>query len=91
MHIIVPDSLLDELASLKISYARFLQQYKREIQNSPEAQEEFVETLPRLLRRRLGSDCTFQSYFDTLVDEEVSIFNVTHLKLICDIFPEDVW
>ena len=87
--ITVPDKLVDELATLRIDYARFLRRYKRALQNSPEAQEEFVETLPGLLHRRLSSD--FQSCFDTLVDEEVSLFNITYLKRICNIFPEDVW
>ena len=86
----VSDTLLQELTALRITYARFLRRYKRELQNSPEAQEELVETLPRLVHRGLGSDCSFKSYFDTLVDEEVSIFNVTYLKQICDIFPQDV-
>ena len=90
-HIIVPDSLLEELSSLKVSYARLLGRYKRELQNSPEAQEELVETLPELLHRTLGPEHNFQSYFETLVEEEVSLFNVTYLKLICDKFPEDVW
>ena len=92
-HIIVPDSLLEQLTSLRISYARFLRRYKKALQNSPEAQEELVETLPRLvlIHGELGSDRNFQSYFDTLVEEEVSLFNVTYLKQMCDIFPEDVW
>ena len=86
------DSLLKELTSLRISYATFLRRYKRALQNSPEAREEFVKTLPRLLHRGSdSSDQNFQSDFDTLVEEEVSLFNVTYLKQICEIFPEDVW
>ena len=87
----VSDTLLQELATLRIAYANFLGRYKRELQNSPEAQKELVGTLPRLLHSGLGSDCSFQSYFDKFVDEEVSLFNVTYLKQICDIFPQDVW
>ena len=91
-HVIdVSDTLLQELTALRVSYAKFLRRYKKELQNSPEAQEELVETLPRLVQRGLGSDCSFKSYFDTLVDEEVSLFNVTYLKQVCDIFPQDVW
>ena len=89
--IVVPDLLLEELATLRVSYAMFVRQYKREIQNSPEAQEELVETLPVLLHRVLGSEHNFQSYFDNLVEEEVSLFNVINLKRICDIFPKDIW
>ena len=89
---LVPDSLLKQLTSLRISYARFLRRYKRVLQNSPEAREEFIETLPRLLHRGSdSSDRNFQSDFNTLVEEEVSLFNVTYLKQICEIFPEDVW
>ena len=91
-HIIaVSDTLIKELTTLRVSYAKLLRQYKKELQNSAEAQEELVETLPSLIHRGLGSDCSFKSYFDTLVDEEVSLFNVTFLKQICDIFPPDVW
>ena len=89
--IVVPDLLLEELATLRVNYARLLRRYKREILISPEAQEEFVETLPGLLHRGLGSERNFQSYFDTLVEEEVSLFNITYLKQICDIFPENIW
>ena len=89
--ITVPDPLLKELTSLRVSYASLLRQYKRELQNSPKAQEVFVETLPGLLHRGLSSDRTFQSYFDTLVEEEVSLFNVAYLKEICFQLPKDVW
>ena len=44
--IIVPDKLVDQLASLRIGYASFLRNYMRELENSPETQEEFVKTLP---------------------------------------------
>ena len=88
--ITVPNSLLKELTSLRLSYAMFLREYKGALENSPKAQEVFKKTLPGLLRG-LGSDRTFQSYFDTLVDEEVSLFNVTYLEQICDIFPDDIW
>ena len=90
--LIVPsDELLEELAGLRIAYARFLRRYKKVLQGSPEAQEEFVETVPGVIRRELGPDHSFQSYFSTLIDEEVSLFNITYLKKLCDIFPDDVW
>ena len=44
--IIVPDPLLQELAALRVSYALLLRRYKKELQNSPEAQENFVEMVP---------------------------------------------
>ena len=90
--LIVPsDELLEELAGLRISYARFLRRYKKVLQDNAEAQEEFVETVPGVIRRELGPDHSFQSYFSTLIDEEVSLFNITYLKKFCDIFPDDVW
>lgn len=88
---IVPDELLKELAGLRVAFARFLRWYKKELLSSPEAQEEFVETLPGLLRRSLGPDRSFQSCFNTLVEKEVSLFNITYLKQICEIFPDNIW
>ena len=88
--IAVSDTLIEELTTLRVSYAKFLWEYKRELQNSPEAQEVLVETLSRLVHIGFGSDRSFKSYFDTLVDEEVSLFNVTYLKQICDMLPQDV-
>ena len=89
--IIVPDSLLEELAALRVSYALLLSQYKKEVQNSTDAQEKFIEIVPTVLGRPLSSDLNTQSYFDTLVEEEISLFNVNYLKQICVIFPKDVW
>ena len=89
--IIVPDSLLKELASLRISYAMLLSQYKKKVQNSTDAQEKFVEIVPTVLGRQLSSDLNTQSYFDTLVEEEISLFNVNYLIQICVVFPKDVW
>ena len=90
--LIVPsDELLEELAGLRISYARFLRRYKKVLQDNAEAQEEFVETVPGVIRRELGPDHSFQTYFNTLIDEEVSLFNITYMKKLCDIFPDDVW
>ena len=86
---IVPEPLLEELADLRVKYARLLRSYKKEVQKSPEALEEFVETVQTVLDRRT-SERIFQSLFDTFVEEEVSIFNTFYLKKFCDIFPEDV-
>ena len=91
--VVVPDTLLEELADLRIAFARLLSKYEKELRNSPEAQEEFIEFLPRLLRNRRGfsSDQSFQSNFDKLIDEEVSLFNIHYLKRICSIFSEEIW
>ena len=91
--VVVPETLLEELADLRIAFAQLLCEYEKELRNSPEAQEKFIEFLPRLLRNRKGfsSDQSFQSNFDKLIDEEVSLFNIHYLKRICSIFSEDVW
>ena len=89
--VIIPsEELLEELAGLRISYATFLQKYKKVIQDNAEAQKEFVETVPGVIHRELGPDHSFQSYFKTLIDEEVSLFNITYLKEFCRIFHGDV-
>ena len=87
----VPDALLKELASLRVAYAYLLYIYKRELQSNPEAEEVFLQFLPGLLRRRVSSERSLQSYFDTLIDEEVSLFNITYLEQICTILPGNVW
>ena len=87
---VVPDSLPEQLFCLRFCYAKLLCDYEKQLQNSPEAQEKFVEFLPRLLHRAI-EDHSFQSNFNTLVEEEVSLFNIVYLKRICGIFPEDVW
>ena len=90
LQIVVPDEILEDLAALRVGYARFLCEYKNVLESSPEAQKKFVDTLPGLLGRSLGPDHSFQSYFNILVDEEVSLFNITYLQNCCDIFPADV-
>ena len=87
--IFVPDALLEELGDLRIGYAMLLYNYEKQLHNRPEAQEDFVKFLPRLFRRAV-EDHSFQSHFNTLVEEEVSLFNIFYLKRICSIFPEDV-
>ena len=92
-HVVVdiPNVLVEELADLRFAYAKLLRNYEKELWKSPEAQNEFVKFLPRLLRRSLSTDQTFQLLFDKLIEEEVSLFNLHYLKRICGIFPEDVW
>ena len=87
----IPNALLEELSYLRFAYAKLLRSYEKELQRSPEAQKEFVEFLPRILRGNVGQDQTFQLFFDKLVEEEVSLFNIHYLKRLCGIFPEDVW
>ena len=88
---IVPKELVEELFGLRVAYASFLREYKKILQGSVNAQEVFVETVPVLIDRELRSDLSFQSYFNTLIDEEVSLFNITGLKKLCVIFSDDVW
>ena len=88
----VPNQLVQELASLRFDFANLLRNYENELQKSPEAQEKFVLFLPRLFRRAIDSieEHNFQSHFQKLIEEEVSLFNICYLKRICGIFPEDV-
>ena len=88
--LVVSDELLEDLADLRVNYAILLCEYKNVLESSPEAQEKFVDTLPGLLGRSLGPDHSFRSCFSKLVDEEVSLFNITYLKNLCRIFPTDV-
>ena len=91
--VVVPDALVKELATLRFGFAKLLRNYEKQLQRSPEAQEEFVEFLPRLFPNVTSSSeqSSFQSAFNKCVEEEVSLFNTHYLKRICDIFPEDIW
>ena len=87
----VPKELVDKLARLRVTFARFLYKYKKEVQNSSEAhQEEFIATLQILLDKKL-EDHSLQAYFSMLIKEEVSMFNITYLDELCKVFPEDIW
>ena len=86
--VVVPDELLMELAELRVAFAMLVHNYENELNNNHEAQVKFVNFLPRLLSR--GCDQNFQSSFNRLIDEEVSLFNVCYLKKICCIFPENI-
>ena len=89
--VVVPDELIEELADLRVAYAKLLRNYEREVLNSSEAQNEMVALLPRLLRNGgSNSDLDFKSSFDKLVEKKVSPFNIHYLKNIHSIFPEDV-
>ena len=66
----------------------FLREYEHVVQNSPLAQEAFIKTLSRLYPK--GFDYhSFQTCFDTLIEKDVSLFNITYLKRLCSIFPDD--
>ena len=86
---IVPEALVEELGDLRIGFARLVYSYEKELRKSHEAQEEFVLFLPRLFHKAT-EDHSFQTHFDALIEEEVSLFNIFYLKRICGIFPEDV-
>ena len=88
-HHVVPDALLQELVGLRTSFGSLLLQFEQVLTTSPEAQEVFVKFVKNILDRALTS---FQECFDTLIEEEVSLFNITYLKQICTkpVFPKDV-
>ena len=85
----VPEALVEELAGLRFAFANLIRNYEKQLLNSSEAQKEFVAFLPRLFHRAV-EDHSFQSHFNTLVEEEVSLFNIFYLKQLCSIYPEDV-
>ena len=87
--VVVPEALVEELADLRFAFAKLLHNYENQLYHSPEAQEEFGKIMLRLFHRAV-EDHSFQSHFDTLVEEEVSVFNTHYLKRICTIFPEYV-
>ena len=91
VEIVVPDELLEELASLRIAFAMFLREYEDVVQDHPWAREAFVKTLSRLYPKAIGSDHSFQSCFNTLIEKDVSLFKITYLNQLCRIFPHDVW
>ena len=86
---VVPETLVEELADLRFAFANLIYSYEEELKKSPEAQEKFVKFLPRLFHRAV-EDHSFQSHFNTLVEEEVSLFNIFYLKQLCSIYPDDV-
>ena len=89
--VVVPDELVEELADLRVAFAKLLRDYEKELLNSSEAQAELVALLPRLFRKgRSSSDPDFKSIFNKLVEEKVSLFNTHYLKSIRTIFPENV-
>ena len=89
-HHVVPNALLQDLVGLRISFTSFLLRFKQVLSTTPGAQETFVDMLQEILHRAFTS---FKECFDTLIEEEVSLFNITYLKQICteSVFPEEVW
>ena len=85
--LVVPDALLQELTGLRISFGFFLHRFEQVLRTSPGAQEAFVGTIQRILHRAFDS---FQECFNTLIEEEVSLFNITYLRQICIVFPDSV-
>ena len=86
---IVPDSLLKALADVRMNFAHLKHCYHKALEESHEAQKALVEFLPRLFpnKKELVS---FNSWFDVLIEEEISLFNVHYLKQICSILPQDI-
>ena len=87
--VVVPEPLVEELADLRFAFANLIYSYKENLNRSLVAQENFFNFLPHLFRRAVD-DHSFQSHFNTLVEEEVSLFNIFYLKRLCSIFHEDV-
>ena len=89
-HIFVPNELIEELVGLRTAFGWFLYKYEMEFQSNTKAQEVFVGATKRMLTTGIVSDHSFQHYFEKLIEEEVSLFNITHMKQICDYLPDDI-
>ena len=87
-HVASTDRLMNMFKSVQNSLADSrgdsVRKEEEELQTSPEAQERFVKFLPRLYHRAIH-DHSFLSHFNTLVEEEVSLFNTYYLKQLCTI------
>ena len=88
----VPDELLQKLVHLRCEYALLLMRIKRAIQNSSQAEENFISFLQELVEGDVPSDCNFHSAFEILKKEEISLFNITVLQKVstCTMLPDDV-
>ena len=74
------------MADLRISFAVFLCEYESELQKSDEAQRKFVKMLQILLDKSLD----FSKCFESLIEKEVTLFNITYMEKLCKVFPENV-
>ena len=84
--VLVPDKLIEELVDLRMAYAEFLYEYESELQNSDEAQRKFVKMLQILLDESLN----FSKCFRSLIEKEVTLFNITYMEKLCKVFPQNV-
>ena len=88
----VPDALLKELANLRIAFGVFLHKYEDELLRNEEVQRKFIGTLQILLSNtQLNESHSISVWFQTFIEQEVSLFNITYLERICSSFPEEVW
>ena len=87
----VPDELIKKLFDVRFGFVNLTYHYEREVKKSPEAKEKFIKFLPRLCKNLKVKDGSFESHFETLVEEGISLFNVHCLKQFSKVFPEDVW
>ena len=86
----VPDKLIQKVVEVRRGFVNLTCDYESVVQKSPEAKEKFIEFLPRFCKNLEVKDGSFESHFDTLVEERISLFNVHHLKQFSDVLPEDV-
>ena len=90
-YVFVPEKLVQELAELRIAFAKFLCDYEEQFRHSPTIQVKFIKMMLQLFRKLLKSeDHSFQSLFRTLIEEKVSLFNTYYLKTFFTIFPDDI-
>lgn len=88
----VPNELVEEFAKLRSNYAKLLFSYEKELSKAHvEAQKNFVAYLQKLFPRQMSSCHDFQSSYNKLARDNVSLFNTYYLKCICSNLPSEIW
>ena len=86
---VVPDSLVKALADIRIEFAHLKRDYHKALEASRKARKALVEFLPSLFPEKQEL-VNFDSWFDMLIEEEISLFNIHYLKRSCSELPKDV-
>ena len=84
----VPDQLINELAVLRIAFANFLCEYECELQKIDEVQKKFVKMVQILLQ--VDESLKLSECFKRLIEKEVTLFNITYMEKLCEVFPQNV-
>ena len=87
----VPEKLIDEFIDLRSAFAKLLLSVKKELSRTPAAQDDFVAYVRNLFPREMSSCKDFQSTYDKLTRNSVSLFNTRYLRCVGSILPPDIW